>query len=113
MRDWEMGAGSRVAKGVAVAVSSSCSICLSQSEIRNAGHVVFSHRVGREVQRVPATVGGGGICSDSASIIDKRSIWRLRAAPGANWVTRQSSQLLETTTVLGANERKRMRRRRR
>lgn len=24
---------------------------------------------------------GGGICSDSASIIDKRSIWRLRAAP--------------------------------
>lgn len=50
MRDWEMGAGSRVAKGVAVAVSSSCSICLSQSEIRNAGHVVFWHRVGREAE---------------------------------------------------------------
>lgn len=66
----------------------------AQSKIRNAGHVVCAS-VGRartvgeggergcwvQADGTATAAAGGGICSDSASIIDKRSIWRLRAAP--------------------------------
>lgn len=64
-----------------VACSSIVSVSSPQSKIRNAEHVVFAS-VGREGEGEGD--GDGlvvGICSDSASIIDKRSIWRLRAAP--------------------------------